>query len=199
MGRHLRCCGGGGLGLLPGLRSLGLLPLRCSRGRSSSRSSKGRGHGSGGSRETSDSRRTDLFVDVFVSCHVVGSFVLTFRRAELQLDLERDVVQLSRIGNLQDANGMADRGQLLVADFLSSCIRIAKVQAGVDLFALEVLRSDHVELALEVSTGVVFGRLHFGSFHNNIIPASRQSILCAGIRCDLRCVKVKNCGHKIPL
>ena len=114
-----------------------------------------------------------MFIDVLVCRNFVGSFVLAFRRAQLHLDLERNVVQLCGVGNLQNANSMADRGQLLVADFLSSCIRIAKVQTGIDLFTLEVLRSDHVELALEVSAGVVFGRLHFGSFYNNIIPACR--------------------------
>ena len=145
-----------------------------------------RSRGSGGERTgrgstRSSGQRNDL-VDVLVRGHFVGSLVIAVRLANLQLQLQRDVVQLRRVGNLQNASGMADRGQLLVADFLRRRVGVAQVQASENLLACGVRRGQNVELAFQIRAGGVLGGLHFRSFHHDVVPACGKCVLSTGIR-----------------
>ncbi|QTP92290.1 hypothetical protein vBPaeSPAJD1_1 [Pseudomonas phage vB_PaeS_PAJD-1] len=134
----------------------------------------------------------DLLVDVLDRADLVGVLVLTGGvLAELHLDLHGQAVQLAGVLNVQNADSMRDRRQLLVGDFLGHRIGVAQVQAHVDL-AVGVLAVDDVETGLEVSTGAVLGRLHFRLVDHRVIPA-RGDGLETEIRGDLGCIKVQLC------
>jgi hypothetical protein len=79
-----------------------------------------------------------LLVDVLPLRDVVLLVVIAFSRTNLHFDLQRNVVQLLRVSDLQNANSVRQCAQLLVSDL--HCLWVAVLQVEpVEHFATLIL------------------------------------------------------------
>lgn len=142
-------------------------------------------------------RHINLFVDIAVRGDVVARFVLTLGRFQLDTHLQWDAVQLLAVLHLQNTDRVRQGGQLLVGNFLGYRVGVLDVEAGED-FAVGKLAFDHGEDTGQSCALAVGRRLDFGLGQHYSIPAWRQRVAGAGIRCHGSCVKIQKC-HVIPL
>lgn len=142
-------------------------------------------------------RHINLLVDIAVRGDVVACFVLALGRFQLDTHLQRDAVQLLAVLHLQNTDRVRQGGQLLVGNFLGYRVGVLDVEAGED-FAIGKLALDHGEDTGQPCALAVGRRLHFRLGQHYSIPAWRQRVASAGIRCHGSCVKIQKC-HVIPL
>jgi isocitrate dehydrogenase kinase/phosphatase len=95
-------------------------------------------------------RAIDLLVDVLKRTDFVGRFIVTRSRTNLHFNLQRAAVKLLAVLDLHNASRMTNCGQLLVSNFLSHWIAVAKVQSCED-FAVCVLTIQDGKAELKVS------------------------------------------------
>lgn len=81
-------------------------------------------------------------------------------------------MELLAVCHLDNANGVANRRQRLVADFNGYWIFVLQVNA-VEQLAPNVVTTQDSELGLQVGTGAVSCGLHLRSCHLRVVPASR--------------------------
>lgn len=92
---------------------------------------------------------------------------------------------------------MGNCAELLVSNFLSDGIGIAKIEAFED-FAVGILAVDDFELYFKSHPSAVFCRFHFRLVHDHIIPPCRDRVLLTCIRDDSTGVKIQLSHDKFP-
>lgn len=132
------------------------------------------------------------FVDVLPGHDFVAGFVFTGGSAKLDLDLQRDVVELGAVLDLENTNSMTNGGELFVADFLSSRICIAEVQTTINLLAC-MGAVNNVVADFQVIACLILCELQLGLIDDRVVPTGGNWILYATIWGDLRGIKIKNC------
>ena len=159
---------------------------RCGGGRHCRRNRGGRG--SGGATSAFDS----LVALHFIAGVVVLAIGAGASRTQADLDLQRTVMQLGAVLHLDDADGVADGRQRLVADLDGHRVLVLQVDTIEDLAVRVFLRGQDGEFGFEVGAGTVGRRLHFRGRHVTGVPTRWDGLRC-GCGGDLRCVKVQVC------
>jgi hypothetical protein len=116
---------------------------------------------------------------------------LAVTRFDFNLDLQRDVVKLSRITNHKAAGCMADCREFAVCNLLGLRVAVSEIQPCPQ-FAVNVLAVKHLESHFEVETVIELGRLHFTGLGHRDVPPCRNGLDCfrrrdcSRVKLDLR-------------
>ena len=103
-------------------------------------------------------------------------------------------MELLRVLDLEYADSVGQSRELLERDLLSDRVRVADVEAGVDL-AIGELAVDHGETNGKASAHAIGSRLEIRLVHHHVVPSCRDRIQLAGIRLDLGCVETEVCHY----
>jgi hypothetical protein len=126
-----------------------------------------------------------LLIDILVSCdfvavlvlpnHIAQRIFLIAALAELNFNLQWDVVELGAVLHKQDANSMSNGAQLLIPDFRCDWVWVLDVQAA-EHFAPCIRTVGYAEAKFQVGAVVVLSRLHFRLVNHCIVPSGRNCV-----------------------